>query len=604
MLFFRQYTYIILRKSIIQIIPAGSNMSKPLSAIHFTKRLSRVLYIGIAILLAVFTFVDILMTRQFVLSETEHIRRILVAEIPEILNSLDHKTQALSDSERIAIVRKHLETLTLRGFVTIEIHDGEAAVALMPCRETHPLILPFGDRKVTVSMVIHRVKINQEILRLSALDLLSLLLVLGILWILLRYIMGRLAQPMIDAEADAAAQAERELDVARDIQSRIRPVPAVPFPERPKLELGATLLQSCEVGGDFYDYIKLDNAHIFIAAGDAAGVGISAALMMVIGRTILHNAIMKHRHTAYALTAVNQEIASQDTPIPVAIFCGVLNIYTGRLHWASAGYPAPTVYGIDGKVKERLVGDTSPAGERKDGIYTAHTMQLEPGETLVVVSDGLVTAEDAKKTPFSLDRVDRYFEANKDVPAEKFVEGLTRVIQRHIGGEIPRDDVTLLALRSHYIVTGDVSIAPADAQELTLHNDLKQLTPLMEWLETNCADKDIGTPFQMVLNLVIEEWFVNIVSYAFGDNPDAHEIKVRLWFTPDALWLQFEDDGTAYDPTARKEVDIDRPLEERKIGGLGVHFIRQTMDIFNYVRRDEKNVVTFMKRTDVPLSNP
>jgi anti-sigma regulatory factor (Ser/Thr protein kinase) len=98
----------------------------------------------------------------------------------------------------------------------------------------------------------------------------------------------------------------------------------------------------------------------------------------------------------------------------------------------------------------------------------------------------------------------------------------------------------------------------------------------------------------MQLNLVLEEWVVNVVSYAFEDE-QVHEIELRLWQTEKKIIIEISDDGIAFDPTGKAAPDLTVPIEQRAIGGLGIHFIRKTMNEFTYHRQDGKNVITMTK---------
>ena len=107
---------------------------------------------------------------------------------------------------------------------------------------------------------------------------------------------------------------------------------------------------------------------------------------------------------------------------------------------------------------------------------------------------------------------------------------------------------------------------------------------------------NISSKVNMELNLVLEELFTNIVFYAFPDRKD-HLIEIVFeLLSPGLLRIKLEDDGRHFDVMeAAKEVNINASIDERKIGGLGIHFVKQLMDEMNYVRRNNKNIVTLIK---------
>ncbi len=112
-------------------------------------------------------------------------------------------------------------------------------------------------------------------------------------------------------------------------------------------------------------------------------------------------------------------------------------------------------------------------------------------------------------------------------------------------------------------------------------NRLDELARLATWIRQLGDAWGIPEPLLMKLNLVLEEWLVNVISYAYADNSD-HTIEVRVWRREDELQLEIEDDGRPFDPTAQAGADTSLPLEHRQIGGLGIHFVRTIVDRFTY----------------------
>ena len=180
-----------------------------------------------------------------------------------------------------------------------------------------------------------------------------------------------------------------------------------------------------------------------------------------------------------------------------------------------------------------------------------------------------------------------------------------RAVHAHAAGAEQSDDITLLAVRvqNYPDATGQHTAAPAPAARLTLANRKEELPRLVAWIDGLEATFALPPGLAASLNLALEEWIVNIVSYAYLDTA-AHVIELRLWHEVDILRIEIEDDGRPFDPTAQAAPDTAAPLEQRRIGGLGIHFIRKTMDGMSYHRRDDRNVLTLLKRItpDVPAA--
>jgi len=132
---------------------------------------------------------------------------------------------------------------------------------------------------------------------------------------------------------------------------------------------------------------------------------------------------------------------------------------------------------------------------------------------------------------------------------------------------------------------------------LTLPNDVQTIPQLAEFVDTvsEAVGLDMGTTMQM--NLAMEEAVVNVMNYAYpADVKGTVDIEAKAGDG----WLQFiiSDSGTAFDPTAKGEVDTTLSAEERGIGGLGIHLIRQIMDSIDYERKDDRNVLTLTKKVE------
>lgn len=129
---------------------------------------------------------------------------------------------------------------------------------------------------------------------------------------------------------------------------------------------------------------------------------------------------------------------------------------------------------------------------------------------------------------------------------------------------------------------------------LKLKNDLGEITRLTEELEGFCERNGVSAGALMALNLALEEIVTNVISYGFegGD----HEIELELLLDDGSVQATVADDGKAYDPLQREDPDVDAPIEERRIGGLGVLLVKRLMDDVRYARTGGRNVLTIRKR--------
>ena len=128
----------------------------------------------------------------------------------------------------------------------------------------------------------------------------------------------------------------------------------------------------------------------------------------------------------------------------------------------------------------------------------------------------------------------------------------------------------------------------------TLKNDLAELKDLCRHCEA--VGQSMGLPEKLIFqtNLALDELFTNIVSYGFSDH-DEHQITITITCGPHMLGLRIEDDGIPFDPSKAPQPDLACGMENTKVGGLGIHLIKNLMDEVDYQRTDGKNILTLKK---------
>jgi len=131
-------------------------------------------------------------------------------------------------------------------------------------------------------------------------------------------------------------------------------------------------------------------------------------------------------------------------------------------------------------------------------------------------------------------------------------------------------------------------------ETIILRNDRTELEPLRLRLLEFLSRADVTPETIDEVFLIAEELVVNTISYGYQDD-DPHEIEVRLALEGRLLRMEIRDDGRAFDPLERVAADLERPVSDRPIGGLGIHLVRSLADVVAYSRCDGQNVVTLEK---------
>ena len=129
---------------------------------------------------------------------------------------------------------------------------------------------------------------------------------------------------------------------------------------------------------------------------------------------------------------------------------------------------------------------------------------------------------------------------------------------------------------------------------LTLTNDISNIPLLAEFVEAIAEELELDMEISMSLNLALEEAVVNVMNYAYPKGTKG-DILIDALTDDDRLKFVITDQGVAFDPTAKDEVDTSLSAEERPIGGLGIHLVRQLMDNIEYERKDGSNILTLSK---------
>ena len=135
-----------------------------------------------------------------------------------------------------------------------------------------------------------------------------------------------------------------------------------------------------------------------------------------------------------------------------------------------------------------------------------------------------------------------------------------------------------------------------DTLELSLANDLRDIPEAAERIDAFCAEKALAPQIAYAVNLSIDEILTNTINYGYDDD-EAHRIALTLRLEGDMLVVAIVDDGRAFDSSLEREADVEAPLEDRALGGLGLFLVQQMMDGVAYQRRDGLNYVTLTKNT-------
>ena len=249
----------------------------------------------------------------------------------------------------------------------------------------------------------------------------------------------------------AATQAD--LDMATEIQTSMLP-PA--FPEREELDLYASMNTAKEVGGDFYDYFMIDDNHLCVVVADVSDKGMPAALFMMRATTTIKDHALTSNTTSEILTAVNARLCEKNKgAMFVTAWIGILDIQTMTMQYTNAGHNYPILQHKDLSCEElKAVHGLFLAGMRRTQ-YRQSEIKLEPGDRLLLFTDGVTEAHSAADELYGTERVVEVLKKTREFPGDRVLESILDDIGTFTEGVPQFDDITMVVLTIKEDAEGD-----------------------------------------------------------------------------------------------------------------------------------------------------
>jgi len=237
---------------------------------------------------------------------------------------------------------------------------------------------------------------------------------------------------------------ERDLQLARQVQESFLPKR---FPEIAGMQFCASYKAALEVGGDFYDFIPLAGDRLGIVVGDISGKGIPAALMMALLQGSLRTLVTAGHRGPELISKLNDYLwANIPSHSLITLFYGELNTRTGDLCFLNCGHNAPFLARSDQRL-ERLVSTSMVLGIQPDPPFQVNNTQLQPGDALLLFTDGITEAFNELEEEYGEDRVTAFLQAHRGLPSEQILQLLVEEVLLFCGHVRPGDDMTLMLVK-------------------------------------------------------------------------------------------------------------------------------------------------------------
>ena len=285
----------------------------------------------------------------------------------------------------------------------------------------------------------------------STFPVLTLLAALGVMLVgSLRAAEGKLVR-----EREEKQRIEGELAAAQAIQMGLLPRRFPAFPDRPEIDVYARIEPARMVGGDLYDYLLIGgSSRLFFLIADVSGKGAPAALLMAVTKEVVRDAVLRFQPALDRILAeANRKIAAASVDLQseggvfVTAFAGILDLGSGEVDYASAGHDSPFLLGGSTGVRQLVTDGGPPLGAVDEFRYPIDRDRIEPGEVLLLYTDGVTEAVNDKHVLYSSERLAKALATAKVFDARRVVTAVIDDVSRFIGGAEQADDMTLLAVR-------------------------------------------------------------------------------------------------------------------------------------------------------------
>jgi sigma-B regulation protein RsbU (phosphoserine phosphatase) len=211
-------------------------------------------------------------------------------------------------------------------------------------------------------------------------------------------------------------------------------------------------------------------------------------------------------------------------------------------------------------------------------------MDFPEGSKLLVYTDGLTEAENEERKLFGEDRLTSIMQKIGKSSPREIIESLDGYVKQFTDGTEQSDDLTILCISK-----------VKNVNRIVLKNDMKEVARLKGFMRETSSMIGFSEDMLLSLNLAVEEAVVNVINYAYPEGVEG-DIELCAYKTSDSVVFELKDQGIAFDPTKVGEADTTSDLDERQIGGLGIFLTKEMMDIVEYRRDGNTNILT-MKKT-------
>lgn len=251
------------------------------------------------------------------------------------------------------------------------------------------------------------------------------------------------------AEHSQLESLKTDLAVAREIQQAILPRVFPPFPENEKeIDVAALMTPAKDVGGDFYDFFRIDKNRIGVVMADVSGKGIPAAIFMAVSRTLIRTVGLQDYTPGKCLTKSNELLSKESVDCMfVTVFYGIYHIDTGELEYCNGGHNSPYIMHANGNIEMLPVSKNPIVGVIEGIEFKGDTIHLAVGDTLLMYTDGVNEATNLNAEEYGDERMAEVLKTLNGKSCKEIVDGQLESVRAFAGEAEQSDDITIMALK-------------------------------------------------------------------------------------------------------------------------------------------------------------
>jgi phosphoserine phosphatase len=388
----------------------------------------------------------------------------------------------------------------------------------------------------------------------------------------------RMTEALFEAE-----KLRQEMETARVVQMSTLPST---MPVIEGYDVYGTFRPASMTGGDTFDLAHTEQGFL-IVLGDATGHGLAPALSVMQMHAMLRTALRLGTELDTAYLQVNNQLAET---LPddrfITAFIGLLDSATHHLRFHSGGQGPILRYApASGTFTRSKVTSFPLAAMPLKTLRPAATMDFEPGDILVLLSDGIYEYHDAQGEQFGEQRVEELVRMHHHRPIAELSATLLQAVQDFAQGAPQEDDMTVVLVKRE----------PARAEHRSFERRIDSLQQIFEFTAASFARLGIDRDHLHAIDFTVEELFTNMVKYSRMSSAAVRLDLTRLEGGVEATLTDYDVDR--FDPTEAPDANVTLPIEQRTPGGLGLHLIRRLVDSieYHYSPETRQSRITFRK---------